>query len=470
MSADDGRDVELELDLTAYVKPADLDAAWALVLADARREEAEHPDPEPAEEADDVDDDDAIRLPDGFDSWTLDARVTWAYDTDVLRSEAKERRHLYAAWLALHPEHDPDRRTPDPQHIPRPADWLANAVTPQAWDDSKPPAPPTVCRIDGTVGALFAAGRISRVFGLSGSGKSWIAKLGTLEVLSAGGAVLYLDGDSVWQDFRDHLKAMGLSRDDALSGRLHYSRVEGSLLGDGVRVLLDSQPWSLIVVDGFNRVMGAAGLKGNEDPDVNTFFASVLDPAAATGAAVVVVDHMRKDGESDHGSVFKRNNLTGTDYSVKRMSLIAPGIRGYSSITLTPKDRPGWATSLHAQRGRTQDVAFAYVVVDSTGGAGIPTVVNLQLDPPLDLMLASTMAQASNDADTLRALLKANPAGFSSTSKVRDGLKAMKKDMDNNRINAAAAILTANGEATRTKNGQALDLRPVSKSQAGGQP
>lgn len=462
-----GESGDIELDLTAYVEPADLDAAWALVLADARREEAEPTDDDGERDGDitaveSEADPSAMPSPDP-DLSTLNAhqRESWASEDGIGRAEQRRRLSLVDAWDR---QHEPaGRRTAA-------ADWLANTVTPQAWDDSRPADPPTVCRIDGTVGALFAAGRVSRAFGLSGSGKSWIAKLGTLEVLSAGGAVLYLDGDGVWQDFRDHLKAMGLSRDDALSGRLHYSRVEGSLLGDDFRNLLDSQPWGLVVLDGFNVALTASGFKGVEDDGVTTFFTQVLNPAAATGAAVVVVDHMKKDGESDHGSVFKRNNLTGTDYAIKRLSLIAPGIRGYSSITLSPKDRPGWATSLHAQRGRAQDVAFAHAVVDSTGDSGIPTVVNIQLDPPIDVMLANTMTQASNDADTLRALLKANPAGFSSTSKVREGLKAMKKDMDNNRINAAAAILTANGQATRTKNGQAFDLRPAQPPQGGGQP
>jgi hypothetical protein len=468
MNADTGD--EIEIDLTNYVEPPDLDAAWALVLADLQSEEAEGeavaaaPDPDPDPVSDE--------LPPDFDQWTTDRREAWAYDPDLRRSASRERQRLYAAYLTLHPEHDILRHDADQQGDRTEGrthgQWLTNAVNADAWDDSTPPTPPTVCRIDGTVGALFAAGRTSRLFGSSGSAKSWIAKLGTLEVLSSGGSVLYLDGDGIWQDFRDHMKAMGLSRDDALSGRLHYSRVEGSLLGDDFRLLLDSRPWSFIVVDGYNRALGGSGFKGNEDPDVNAFSSAVLDPAAAAGAAVVVIDHMKKDGETDHGSVFKRNNLSGSDYAIKRQSLIAPGLRGFSSITLTDKDRPGWATQLQGTRGRTKDDAFAHVIVDSTGDSGVATVVTLQLDAPGDVLIATAMTQANNDADTLRDLLNDYPAGFASNAKLRTALKARGKDMDNSRINNAAAVLQVDGLVTRTRTGQSFDLRPVTNG--GGQP
>jgi hypothetical protein len=393
-------------------------------------------------------------LPEGFEGWPPSARFDWLNDPTLGMEERMRRGRL---WM----NQSTGASRPATPHSYA-ADWLANAVTADSWDAVAPPAPPAVCKIEGTTGALFSAGRVSRLFGSSGSAKSWIAKLGTLEVLTSGGAVLYLDCDGVFEDFRAHMKALGLSRDDALSGRLHYIRVEGSLLGDDFKMLLDGQPWDFIVIDGFNVALNASGFKGAEDDGVTAFFGAVLNPAADTGAAVLVIDHMKKDGETDHGSVFKRNNLTGTDYSIRRKSLIAPGIRGYSALALTPKDRPGWATSLHASRGKTQDDPFAYVVVDSTGDGGGPaTTVTLQLDAPFDVMLASAMSQANSDADTLRALLRDNPGGFSSNAKVRAALKARGKDMDTTRINDAGKLLVQAGEITRSRVGQAVDMRPV---------
>lgn len=426
--------------------------------------------------AEDADDEpELVDLPEDFDAWTIDMRETWAYDPEQPRAVQTDRRRLYATWLAEHPEGDPLRKpaaAPPPCSTQPPEPAWTNAVTADSWDDAARPTAPTICKITGTSGGLFASGRVSRLFGSSGSAKTWIVKRAALETLAAGGSVLFLDGDGIWQDFRDHLKLMGLSRDDALSGRLHYSRVEGSLLSDDFRAVLASQAWSLIVLDGFNATMAAAGLKGSDDPDVNLFFSAVLNPAAATGAAVVLVDHMKKDGLTDHGSVFKRNNLTGTDYAVNRQSLIAPGLRGYSSITLTPKDRPGWATSLQAQRGRLQDQPFAFVIVDSTGDNGVPTVISIELDAPPDVLLNTAWSQANADADTLRALLRDHPAGFASNARVRAALKARSKDMDNNRINAAALLLVTSGEATRTKTGQSLDLKPApaQPAQTGGRP
>jgi hypothetical protein len=343
------------------------------------------------------------------------------------------------------------------------AGWLANSVTADAWDDDTPPTPPTICMIEGTAGALFAAGRTSRIYGKTGSAKSFIAKLGVKEILEADGSVLYLDGDGIWEDFKSHLKAMGVSRDNVLSGRLHHSHIEGTMLGEDFQELLQSQPWGFIVVDGFNVALNQSGFKGSEDDGVNAFFARVLNPAAATGAAVLVVDHVKKDGVTDHGSVFKSNDLTGIDLGIQRLSAIAPGIMGYSSIKLTQKDRVGWATALQSSRGRTQDQAFAHVVVDSTGGSGVPTVVSIQLDPPTNVTTSSTTARTNGDADTLRNLLKDNPAGFASTNRVIEALKLRNKSMDATRVNNAAAALVATGEAMRTQIGQSLDLRPVVK-------
>jgi|GEM_PF-7034403 len=404
---------------------------------------------------------DGATLPLGFENWSPPDRFDWLNDPTLGYDERSHRSRLWMERIAA-------AGTPaNAAASAYVADWLSNAVTADSWDATTVLAAPTVCRIDGTTGALFSPGRVSRLFGSSGSAKSWIAKLGALEVLTDGGAVLYLDCDGVFEDFRSHMKALGLARHDALSGRLHYIRVEGSLLGYDFRAVLDSQPWSFIVIDGFNVALNASGFKGAEDDGVTAFFGAVLNPAADTGAAVLVIDHMKKDGETDHGSVFKRNNLTGTDYSIRRKSLIAPGIRGYSALSLTPKDRPGWSTSLHASRGKTQDDPFAYVVVDSTGDTGAATVVTLQLDAPFDVMLATAMSQANGDADTLRALLRDHPAGFASNAKVRAALKARGKDMDNTRINAAGVVLVHAGEITRSRIGQAADMRPV---QAGVQP
>lgn len=342
-------------------------------------------------------------------------------------------------------------------------DWLANRVTQASWDDTTPPIAPTICRIEGSIGALFAKGRISRLYGQSGSGKSWVAKKATLEVVSESGAVLYLDADGVFEDFRNHLKMMGITREDALSGRLHYVRVEGSLSGPDVRVLLADTPWDLVVLDGFNvalSVTAPSGKSGHDASEVDSFFASVLRPAENVGAAVLVIDHAKKGSDEDHGSVQKRNNLTGTDFSIKRVGMIAKGSKGHAEISLTPKDRPGWATSEQARRGKTLDDVFVYAIVDSTA-QDESVVVTIELSLPIDMIGAAKLPELNKDIDTLRRLLIAVPDGFESNSKVRIALKERGWDMDNNRINRAASALEAGNEAWRANGrGGAVSLKP----------
>lgn len=331
----------------------------------------------------------------------------------------------------------------------QPVTWLANMVTPESWADRTPPTPPTVLAIEGTDGALFAKGRISRLYGLSGSAKSWAAQAAAVEVLSAGGSVAYLDADSIYEDFKEHAILLGLSEEDATSGRLHYSRVEGALATPDYQQLLDSREWDLVILDGLNACLSlnaTNGRSGHDAPDVDAFFAGVLHPAANNGAAVVVVDHMRKDGDSDHGSVQKRNNLTGTDYSIKRKVQIAPGVAGYSEIRLTHKDRSGWATSIHAKRGKDMDDAFVYLIVDSTT-EGI-TKVSAALDLPPRLKVSVEAQSVEADADTLLKLMN-EVEDLPSNAQIRSALKERGKDMDNARINAAADHLEGMGLVKR---------------------
>lgn len=331
----------------------------------------------------------------------------------------------------------------------QPVTWLTNMVTPKSWADRTPPTPPTVMAIEGTDGALFAKGRISRLYGLSGSAKSWAAQAAAVEMLRAGGSVVYLDADSIYEDFKEHAILLGLTEEDATSGRLHYSRVEGVLNIPEYQQLLDSREWDLVIVDGLNACLSlntTNGRSGHDAPDVDAFFAGVLHPAANIGAAVVVVDHMRKDGDSDHGSVQKRNNLTGTDYSIKRKVQIAPGVAGYSEIRLTHKDRSGWATSIHAKRGKDMGDAFVYLIVDSTT-EGI-TKVSAALDLPPRLKVSVESQSVEKDADTLLALMN-EVEDLPSNSRIRAALKERSKDMDNNRINAAAEHLEGMGLVKR---------------------
>lgn len=342
--------------------------------------------------------------------------------------------------------------------------WLNNMITAAAWDDDTPPTPPEVGRIEGTDGALFASGRVSRVFGLSGSGKSWLAKGATVEQLNSGARVLYLDVDGVFDDYRRHLKLLGVDRGAALSERHHYARVEGSLVTAAALPVLQATPWDLVVLDGWNAALGLAapsGRSGLDAPEVDAFIVAVLNPFAARGAAVVVIDHARKEGDADHGSVQKRNSLTGTDYMIRRRAPIAAGVVGYSELRLTAKDRPGWATSLHARSGRDPDDPFVYLVVDSTAEGR--TRVAVQLDKPHDVAVGAALGELDRDVETLRALLRLVPAGFASMTKVREGLTAHGlPKLDATRANRAAAVLVSAGEVTRPKGPRGAEgLRPA---------
>lgn len=254
--------------------------------------------------------------------------------------------------------------------------WGAIDLTPFLDGSYSPPEPTILSRTDGK--SLLYRGYTHSLHGESESGKSMIAQSAVVELLSQGESVLYLDYEADAGSVMARLIMMGAPVDRLSDERwfiyrqperdyaaLPESRVEFS------RLL--NRSFALVVIDGVNEALtqfgGAArstgGLGGNDD--VTAWHDHLPRPLARyTGAAVVQIDHVAKEGETRFaiGGQAKMATITGAAYVVKPLSKIAKDAVGETALYVA-KDRHGtvrgYAEGEYNLKSRLQLVATAVV-------------------------------------------------------------------------------------------------------------
>ena len=209
------------------------------------------------------------------------------------------------------------------------------------------PMPEVWARTDGRF--TFYKGQVNAVIGESESGKSLLVQAAAVDVLNAGGHVVYLDHESDAVSVAHRMIALGAKR-EALETHFHYLNPEGSLTSAvqvRLAVYLGGYCPELIVVDGLTAAMEGQGLDVNSNVEAATIFRIYLNPLAECGAAVVGIHHVPKGGtkgQNSHGlgAVTLKNLLGGAMYEVdtEDKNRHAPGRHGSSRVTIK-KDRAG---------------------------------------------------------------------------------------------------------------------------------
>lgn len=281
----------------------------------------------------------------------------------------------------------PATPTPDQDTAERTSWWPRDLARVLSGHDDDPTAQPAfLARADGQ--QLFYPGRINGLLGASESGKSWLAIEATRQALAAGHTVHYFDFEDSPIGLVGRLRTIGIP-DDHLQ-RFAYIGPEEALTAAAAADLtetLRAQP-DLIILDGFNAAMTLLGLELESNSDATRFAQLLLKPLAATGAAVVTVDHLPKNkenrGPGGIGAQAKRAMASGCLITVEVLTPPAPGQTGKLHLTVD-KDRPG------AVRGA------------STGARNVGTAV-LTSDPGTgDLSITiETPERSVNDAGKFR--------------------------------------------------------------------
>lgn len=288
----------------------------------------------------------------------------------------------------------------DDQLPPQPA-WehpvqpLEASATPSTWtpiDLSDALAgvdvdPPTLLRRSDELRLLYP-GRTHWLAGDSESCKSWIAQHATAVELGAGNDVLYIDYEDDDRGVVARLLALGTDP-AAIRDHLVYVRPDEALTdrhanptpaAADLDATLDGRDYTLAVIDGCTEALTVEGLELLDNADIARWMRLLPKRLAATGAVVLVIDHLPKNADTSSrfaiGAQHKLAGVTGAAYkvTVRRPLSRATGtdpVEGEVTLTIV-KDRPGYI------RGRTLEgnAGMANLTAYPDGG------VTVRIDPP----------------------------------------------------------------------------------------
>jgi hypothetical protein len=234
-------------------------------------------------------------------------------------------------------------------------------------------APPIATILNRNDGAgLIYQGRVHSFYGESESGKSWVAQIATAELLKDDKKVIYIDFESDALDIVNRLKSLGVSRANLLQ-YFTYIRPEAARNADDPywQAILEPESATLVVIDG---VTESLTMWGGEtvDNDSITRWMRIFPRtvASASGAAVVLIDHITKNSETRGrfaiGGQAKLATIDGAAFLVEPIEVLSPGRVGSLTLRVT-KDRPGFVRkSAGAWRKSDRTQESAVIVIDST--------------------------------------------------------------------------------------------------------
>jgi hypothetical protein len=249
-----------------------------------------------------------------------------------------------------------------------------------------PDVPELLARTDGVM--LLYRGRVHSFHGESESGKSWIALGAMATELAAGHACVMLDFESDAATVVGRLLRMGVPR-EAIRDHLHYLRPETS----PQQLAREFTAWSKLlagsyavaVIDGVTEALSVFSVSSKDNDELTGWVRSVPRKlAAATGAAVIMVDHVTKDADSRGrfaiGGQAKMAALDGAAYLVEVIEPLGVGLVGRVALRVA-KDRPGGVrphSGSWRKGDRTQEAAV--VTIDSSEDM----VTTFSVEPPRD--------------------------------------------------------------------------------------
>lgn len=293
------------------------------------------------------------------------------------------------------PQHSPDERPTQP---PSQRSWERVDLAPFLDGTHVPQVPELLQRTDGV--CLLYRGRVHSLHGESESGKSWVALAEAAVQLTAGGNVLMLDFESDASTVVGRLLRLGVAA-PTIATRFDYRRPEcnPAALADEQQLWneLLRDHYSLAVIDGVTEALSVYGTTSKDNDEVTGWIRSTPRRlAAATGAAVVLVDHVTKDADTRGrfaiGGQAKMAALDGAAYVVEVLDPLGVGLLGRVALRVA-KDRPGGVRP-HAgawrKSDRTQEAAV--VAIDSCQ----PDHTMITVEPPRT-DIADSPAAASAD-------------------------------------------------------------------------
>jgi hypothetical protein len=199
-------------------------------------------------------------------------------------------------------------------------------------------------RTDGK--SLLYAGKVHMLQAEPSAGKTWLALAAVLELLEVGGSAVFLDYEDTPRGVLGRLLALGADP-VAVRERFRVAQLAGGY-GPAEQLelsamLADLNP-DLVVIDGVAVALTRDGLSEDSATEFLEWFERMPNPIARTGAAVLLLDHVAKDKESQgrwaRGTGAKLGAIDGAAYHVKVASAFSRRRAGIVRLVIA-KDRPG---------------------------------------------------------------------------------------------------------------------------------
>lgn len=253
--------------------------------------------------------------------------------------------------------------------------WATVDLTAIVAGDQIDPPPNILSRTDGE--RLIYAGKAHVLQGEPESGKGWLALEMCRDEIKAGHPVVYIDFEDGPQTAVARLRALGVE-DHEIMETFHYIRPDERLSDqarDELFAAVDAIRPSTAVIDGVTEGLTLHGWDIKDNGDVAKWLALLPRPLAATGAAVVQIDHVTKDRETrGRYAIGAQHKLAGVDvaYTLEVIDPFGRGRDGLVKVSVT-KDRPGHVRQL----GDGKTVAMMHLSSHDDGAA-----VTVELRPP----------------------------------------------------------------------------------------
>lgn len=295
--------------------------------------------------------------------------------------------------------------------------------------------------------ALLYAGHVHTLQAPPSTGKSWVALCAVAEVIGMGGTAMYLDWEDSPNGILSRLLQLGLDP-KAIGGRFTYAKIDGSWGGAeaaAVAQRLDQVRPELVIVDGVAEAMAYDGLDENSNTDFMDWAVRVPRAITATGAAVVLLDHVKKNKEKGdryaRGAGAKLAAIDGAAYDVHTVEPFSRDRPGSVSLVVA-KDRHGGVGAI----GET--VAIVKVTPSGHG-----EVVRLDVTAPAP----RTSDGAWRPTKLMVRISHIVEHGPSTGAQIRSTLSHSKSQ----HVTAAIDALEAEGYIAIVKHGSAVKYRSV---------
>jgi len=149
------------------------------------------------------------------------------------------------------------------------------------------------------------AGRVHCIFSAGGTGKTFKALQLVKKVIDQGKPVLLLDLENGVRIISERLRDLGAEADQ-VRRHLYYYPFPSMPLSDVAsaefEVLLEDIKPALVVVDSWINCISAAGLDENSSTDIARWTDAYPQRARVRGVAVLLLDHVPKEGNTARGS------------------------------------------------------------------------------------------------------------------------------------------------------------------------